>query len=254
MKVLVFTNAKGGSASTTSIVNCAAWLALQGHHALIIDTDHQADAGKLLGVPSGDHVTRYLRGKSVSNEDTGRDGLRIMPGNGTLATVEHMLRVELDIDPNALHDVAARFREAGDNFDYTLIDTAKKGELQQAAILAADILVIPTMLDLASASNTVTMVRLARNLMQEMGRIVILPVGLDGRRQRTQRQVIAQLGAVASNESGAPVRSYIDGIPQCAAIQNAGIARQTIWEFDAHSEAAKAYDGFMQWLTEENHG
>ena len=59
--VLTFTNAKGGSASTTSVVNCAAWLACESHHTLIIDTDHQADAGKLLGVASGDQAARYLR-------------------------------------------------------------------------------------------------------------------------------------------------------------------------------------------------
>lgn len=249
MATITFTNAKGGSASTTSVVTCAAWLAQHGHHTLIIDTDHQADAGKLLGVSSGDQVARYLRGKSVANEDTGRLGLRIMPGNGTLVTVERMLRTELDIDSNALHDAANLLREAGELFDYLIIDTAKKGELQQIAVLAADILVIPTMLDLASASNTVTMVRLARSLMREAGRIAILPVGLDGRRQRIQRQVIAQLQTVGS-EPGVPVSIYADGIPQCAAIQNAGIARQTIWEFDPTSEAAKAYDSFMVWLTE----
>ena len=252
-----FTNAKGGSASTTSVVTCAAWLAQAGHWTLVIDTDHQADAGKLLGVASGDHTARYLRGKLAARAaviETGRPGLHLMPGNGQIATFEHMLRIELEMDAHALGDVADRLRAAGQEFDYLLIDTAKKGELQQAAVLAADVLVIPTMLDLASASNTVTMVRLARNLMREAGRIVILSVGLDGRRQRVQRQVIAQLQAVGANEPGAPVCIYTEGIPQCAAVQNAGLARQTIWEFDAQSEAAKAYDSFMRWLLEGQHG
>jgi cellulose biosynthesis protein BcsQ len=253
--VLTFTNAKGGSAATTSAVTCGHWLATYGRPTLLIDTDRQSDCAKLLNLPCGDQVVRYLRRKIDADEaivPTGRDGLHLMPSNGDVSIYESMLQQELRMDADAILDVAGRLRKAGSDYKYLLLDTGKKGELQEAAIRATDILIIPTMLDYASAANTVSMVELARQLLATHAEIVILPIGLDGRRRIAQDEVVRHIRKATEQDVGHTLR-VVDGIPTCAAIQNAGIVGKTIWEHDKSSEAGRAYHEFMEFMTGGDH-
>ena len=56
MKIVAFTNQKGGVGKTNTTVNLAVGLARMGKKVLIVDTDPQGDATKSLGFDTPDTI------------------------------------------------------------------------------------------------------------------------------------------------------------------------------------------------------
>lgn len=249
MTIFTITNAKGGVAASTSTVNIGHWFALHKRSTLIMDIDRQSDDAKFLGLPCGRNATDYLDHEHEANEvivETGRANLGLVPGDGSLVMIERILHERSLLSDTAIDKTAGRLRAAGNGYEFLLLDPSKYGKLQEAAIQAADVLIVPTMLDYASAANTVSMVTLGRRLLHDEARIIVLPIGLDARRTRAQSEVIDQLKTVCR---GAGVLTMVaEGIPSNAAIENAGKEGKTIWEYDDKSPAAVGYDSFCRWL------
>ena len=60
MKIVAFTNQKGGVGKTNTTVNLAVGLARMGKKVLIVDTDPQGDATKSLGFDTPDAIPHTL--------------------------------------------------------------------------------------------------------------------------------------------------------------------------------------------------
>lgn len=58
-KVVAFSNQKGGVGKTTTCVNLAAYLALDGYKILLVDFDAQANATSSLGIFDKKYKIRY---------------------------------------------------------------------------------------------------------------------------------------------------------------------------------------------------
>lgn len=150
MKVIQFSNQKGGAGKTTLSVNAAAALAALGHRVLLIDADPQGHAGALLGIQPFGGVYRLL----VQEEDW-NNCLRVVDAPKWAATstpsgLLHLLPGNVEtrnISDNTeeLNILADRLQEVAHFYDTVIIDTPPTPSLF-AAILhsATNALIHPT--------------------------------------------------------------------------------------------------------------
>ena len=123
MPIIAVTNQKGGCGKTTTTVNLAAYLALNGKKTLLVDLDPQGSSTRHLGINELDK-TMYdvlMRGLDIKAliMNTMVSGLDLAPTNNFLGKAE----LELASKLTARESVLRPKLRALDGYDYTIIDT-----------------------------------------------------------------------------------------------------------------------------------
>ena len=145
-QMLACANQKGGVGKTTTVVNLAAYLAMDGRRVLVVDLDPQGNATSGLG------VERAAAGLSVYDAlmggvdfgalivSTGTPGLSLVPSSIALAGAEVEL-AKVSQRERRLNRVIASVRS---DFDVVFIDCPPSlGLLTVNALTAADAVLIP---------------------------------------------------------------------------------------------------------------
>jgi chromosome partitioning protein len=145
-RVLALINQKGGVGKTTTTVNLAAGLALEGKSVLVIDLDPQAHATLHLGIePAGIQVSIYdllldPKADAAPAIQIINPSLAAIPSETDLAAIES----ELASAPDRHQRMTEIIRRIGSNFDYILIDCPPSlGILTINALAAAHEVLIP---------------------------------------------------------------------------------------------------------------
>lgn len=145
-KIIAVANQKGGVGKTTTSVNLAAAIALQGKTVLLVDMDPQGNATSGLGVdPRSQKVTVYhclLKEAQIAEclLKTDVEGLSVLPANAELAGAEIEL-VNVVHRESRLQDALS---EVIDRFDIIFIDCPPAlGILTINALAAAHSVLIP---------------------------------------------------------------------------------------------------------------
>jgi chromosome partitioning protein len=144
MQVIAVANQKGGCGKTTTTVNLAAYLALNGKKTLLVDLDPQGSSTRHLGINELDK-TMYdvmMKGMDIKTliMNTMVKDLDIAPTNNFLGKAELELATKL----TARESVLRPKLRAIDNYDYAIIDTPPTlGFLTLNALVAADMVLIP---------------------------------------------------------------------------------------------------------------
>jgi len=145
-RIIAFANQKGGVGKTTSAVNLAAALAIEGQRVLLIDLDPQGNASTGFGVSQFQRrITIYDVFASEGDVDeaeiaTEIPGLKIIPATVDLSAAEF----ELSDAPKREYILRDKLNQRRGDYDFIIIDCPPSlGLLTLNGLVAADSVIVP---------------------------------------------------------------------------------------------------------------
>lgn len=151
MRIVTFSNLKGGSAKTTSTLAVAAELARRGRAVLMIDLDPQATLTTSAGLDPGSVAASLLAG-DLSPEDArslvadASGGARLAPGGvlHALPADRRLLRLERTAPVQLSKRLLAFADLVEDVYDVAVVDTPPQASaLVTAALASTDLVFVP---------------------------------------------------------------------------------------------------------------
>ncbi|WP_281432206.1 ParA family protein [Desulfatitalea alkaliphila] len=243
MRKIAIAMAKGGVGKTTTAVNLAHDLALQGHRVLLVDCDTQGQVARFLGVtpPYGlyEFITgRDAQGNTVSKREAvhpARDNLWILDGGIKLVELKYWLGEQPRENRHAL--LRKALVPKGDALDYLIFDCAPGWDLLSVNILmAVDEVLCPVALQGPAIEGLKTFFQYlisAQKLNNPLGLKYILPTLFD-RRTRQSYDLYKKLKRLFTKQICHPIRLNVR-------LSEAPSAGQTIFEFDPRATGAQDY-------------
>ena len=171
MKILAVANQKGGVAKTTSAVTIAYVLSVLKHrHVLLVDFDPQGQCATSLAVnPEAGVFNVLVNPKSDIHQwirESGREGLDILPGDRTTATAQIVMNAE-NRPIDAIYSI---LRGLAKEYDFVILDTAPSvGGIQERAVFAADMVLIPTATEFLSMDGLDQMMSMLETMRSNNG-------------------------------------------------------------------------------------
>jgi chromosome partitioning protein len=271
-QVIAVTNFKGGSGKTTTAAHLAQYFALRGYRTLAVDLDPQASLSALFGIQPefdlGPNETLYgairyddqQRPLSEIIRKTYFANLDIVPGNLELQEFEHDTPRVLSERGRSqermfFSRVAGSLASVDDQYDVVILDCPPSlGYLTLSALCAARSVLItihPQMLDVASMSQFLHMTaglfdvveRAGGNASYDFFRYVVTRYEpSDG----PQGQIVGLLKSLFGD------RVLTSALLKSAAISDAGLTKQTLYEVGRENFTRSTYDRAMESIENVN--
>ncbi|MBK0023893.1 plasmid partitioning protein RepA [Ochrobactrum sp. S46] len=284
LQVIAVTNFKGGSGKTTTAAHLAQYFALRGYRVLAVDLDPQASLSALFGIqPEFDLEPNETLYGAIRYDDAQRPlkdiirktyftGLDIIPGNLELQEFEHETPRALtsstrSSDKMFFTRVASALSSVETDYDIVVLDCPPSlGYLTLSALCAATSVLVtihPQMLDVASMSQFLHMTaglfgvveRAGGNANYDWFRYVLTRYEPN---DSSQSQIAGLLKSLFGE------RVLTSSMVKSAAISDAGITKQTLYEvgrenfhrqtYDRAIEALDAVNGELEQLVKEAWG
>ena len=249
-KIITIANQKGGVGKTTTVINLGHGLAMLGKSVLVVDLDPQGQCATSLGMKP-EEGAYYLLTMGMKPQETqfikqyvrntGRENLWLIPGDQTTNAAQTVINAR-EHPVSWIRDVLSRFSNNG-HLDYIIIDTAPSvGGVQERALWAADLAVIPSSTEYLATDGvkkiTRTLVALQREKSWQGALIGVLPT-MYRERLNEHKASIAELNKGFPGKVLAPIHRATT-LSECP-----GEAR-TIFEKDPDSRSAQEYNGFVK--------
>ena len=236
---IVIANQKGGVGKTTSASSLAHGLALCKRRVLLVDFDPQGQCATALGINQESGVFNALVNSRSDIHpwirDTERAGLDLLPGDRSTATAQIVINAE----NRPINSILTLFKPLGKEYDYMIFDTAPSvGGIQERAIYAADLVLIPTATEFLSMNGLAQMIEVLNSLQEQHcwpGKIAgILPTFYD-------EQTIESSKSLAELKTNFR-ESVLSPIHRATILRECAAEGKTIFEMDPASRASREYE------------
>jgi chromosome partitioning protein len=153
MKIITIASDKGGVAKTTTTLALAGEMSQRGRNCLIVDFDPQGQCAVALGLTQEPGAFNMLVNTAFDLRQwispTGRARLDIIPGDRMTATAQVVINAE-----NRGIDTIRQLLKPLREYDFIFLDTAPSvGGIQERAVFAADLVLIPTATEFMSTNG-----------------------------------------------------------------------------------------------------
>lgn len=252
-KVIAIANQKGGVGKTTTTLNLAVGLAMDGYRVLAIDGDPQGSLTVSLGVQSPDTLETSLStvlGAIINDTPfeptegiiSHREGVDLMPSNIGLSGTEnsmfnamgreYILKIYVDM--------------VKDKYDFVLIDCMPSlGMMTVNALVAADSVIVPTQASHLSTKGldllfvTASKVKKAINPNLRIDGVLLTMVD---NRTLNARDIIASLRAGV----GQAINVFDTEIPHSVRAAECSLKGESIFAHDRSGKVAEAYKSLVK--------
>jgi chromosome partitioning protein len=244
--ILTIANQKGGVGKTTTAVNLAHGLVLQGNTVLLVDLDPQGQCATILGLKPEPGAFNLLVSELPHKQIvrlTDRANLLVIMGNKKTATAQTVLSVQRTPVNYTKEKLVPILEE--DGFDFIIIDTSPSvGELQEQALWAAEGVLIPCASDYLATDGVFSIQATLQKLHADngwQGKILgILPTFYDDvtrESKATVRDLQKQFGNLV-----------LKPIHRATILRECAVEGKTIFELDPSSRAAFEYQELVNYI------
>lgn len=247
-KIIAFANQKGGIGKTTSAINTAAALGLEGKRVLLIDFDPQGNTSSGVGVnkrvlPTSAYDVIIARANAEQAiMKTNFKGLSLLPSNMNLAGAEFEL-VSADNREYRLRDA---LKPIEDDYEYMVIDCPPSlGILTLNALAASDGVVVPMQCEyfaLEGLSQLVSTIRQVKKLYNPRLEITGLLITMFNGRLNLSLSVLEELKKYYKD------RIFTTPVPRSVRLSEAPSYGKPIQYYDKYSKGALAYEDIAKEL------
>lgn len=249
MKILAFSNKKGGVGKTTSALCVAAYLSVLGKKVLAIDLDSQGNFTTTSnGAEEVQGSLEFLKGAPLEDVLQKNDRYDFIGSDRRLADHEN------DFNDFARESYLRNaLKQVEDKYDYIILDTPPSmGIYSLNALSAADEVIIVCQADgfsvdgLKSMRKNVDQIKNSYNSKLKVGGILLTRYNA---RTNLAKQLIPIFDRAAEAMQSRVFSNYIR---ENTALKEAQIMKQDIYTYDPTSNGANDYADFVQeWLGDE---